>query len=557
MTFFRMRASLVCVIVFCLIAPHLPAQDLVSPLYNQGLKLYSKKDFGGAVDYLGQVCDLQPTHQQARYYLVYSLLAQKQFKAAAKHAALLCTQDPNNTQYSALLAQIQQAIEANAQPKPVKKDEPTAWSPSMKVWSPSIKLASQSGTLVAMQSHAARPTNLPPSMRTLISSGSKELSGVDQILQMIDQQLYASASSQLDQMIAKDPKNPQLLHLHGMIEHQQRKFPEARGWFEKALKINPDLFNSLFLIGDCFLKEGKYAEAETTFVKLAAKKDDTFVLLNLAEAKRSLGKTDEAIGVYEKLLKADEKAVEPKIYLAETLLEKDDSEKAAEWINQALAQQPENALARFVKGKILFRGGLLDEAIVSIKQAISLSPENTAFKTLLAQIYLKGGRVPEALDTAGSVIKKDPQSWEARMVLAEGLYQMGDYPNALDHLTQAESVVQTNELILLRTRLLRKMSDLPGAVKSYQLYLSQDQSNPAVYIEYGELLEELAENSMAEDVYQEVKNRFPGTDSAFNADAKWAQVHEKVLAEKASQNAAQQPRPVPGPPNTGPNKVEY
>ena len=86
------------------------AQDLSGSLYQQGLQLFHKKDFAGAVDYLGQVCDMVDTHHEARYYLIFSLTSLRRYREALLHAETLVQQKPDEERYQKVLAQVQEII---------------------------------------------------------------------------------------------------------------------------------------------------------------------------------------------------------------------------------------------------------------------------------------------------------------------------------------------------------------------------------------------------------------------------------------------------------------
>ena len=82
---FRKIAALLCACLLLAANAMLCAQDLVPALLDQGLKLYAARDYRGAADYLGQVVDMAKDHDQARYYLAYSLALSGNQEKALEH----------------------------------------------------------------------------------------------------------------------------------------------------------------------------------------------------------------------------------------------------------------------------------------------------------------------------------------------------------------------------------------------------------------------------------------------------------------------------------------
>jgi HEAT repeat protein len=87
------------------------AQDLTAQIFADGIRLYGQQDYAGAITYLDQVCRMQPQHQQARFYLVHSLVAVKRYDEALREATALAALDPANQQYATLVLQIRNLLE--------------------------------------------------------------------------------------------------------------------------------------------------------------------------------------------------------------------------------------------------------------------------------------------------------------------------------------------------------------------------------------------------------------------------------------------------------------
>jgi tetratricopeptide (TPR) repeat protein len=552
------RLAVTALAFFSLHTADLRGQDLIGNLYNQGIALFQKKDYSGAVDYLGQVCDSNARHTQARYYLVQALLATRDRNGAWKHVQILCSQDPNNPQYQALKTQIQQVVAPVRKPVETTSAEP---NPSIKL--PSYELP-RLATITQPKTGPGKPLVSPdrpktPSIPVDTPAGETMPAGLEAAVQVFETGNYASAAQLLDALIATDKKNLQALQYRGMVDLEQGRLPQARSFFEQALKAKADFFPAQMMLGEAFMREGKYPEAEKAFQKASSLRDEAMPLLKLGELAMLTGKTDEAIAIYEKILKKEPEMREPKIHLALAALQKGDTDQANEMVNQVLKSDPDNAFARYVRGQILFTGELHEDAILSVKHAINLAPDNLEYRLFLAKIYMKLNRTPEALDLAGKIVEKSPQSWDARMILAEGLFAAGDYLNAQDHLVEAEGIQKSPETTLLNAKIARQTGDNEKASQGYQAYLSQIQTDPAPFMEFAQILEELGEDSSAGDIYEQVMAKFPGTDQAMNAENRLIVVKNKIAANQPPAGAYSPQPSLPPPPGQTPAgpRVQY
>ncbi|MBF0501845.1 MAG: tetratricopeptide repeat protein [Candidatus Riflebacteria bacterium] len=528
------RLLMVVFFVFMSFASVLPAQDLANSLFQKGMQLYAARDYTGAIDYLGQVCDMVPAHQQARYYLAYSMAASRNFEGAMKNVNILLQQDPANPQYASLKKQLVAQMTA-------ARPAATAPNSSGRPGVPGKESVIESREDAWMRNAStARSLSKPvvPKKRTEI----------DDATDAIDMGNFAAAGKLLEAIIAKDPKNSKALHFRGVVESQQGHFAEAIPYYQKALAIKGDLFDTLFLLGDAQLKSGKSKEAEETFGKGVKLKQDIFAMINFAEAKKRNGKTKEALELYKQVLKLDGNSIDAKVNLAESLLDEGKIDEAVGMVNDALAGDSANSMAHYVKGRILLKSDLVEDAISQFKAAVAGSPDSDYYQITLAKTLVTAGKTAEAMDVANQILKRSADNIEARLLIAESLLAAGDLPNAEEHLKAIAASKEKNpRLTLLQARFARKSGDKDSAITSYKTYLGEDPSNGDAVMEFGGYLEELGEKSSAVDVYREVKRRFPDSSLSTTAQDKIMIIAPEAAVEAPESNKT---KPEPG-------KVKY
>ncbi len=512
------------------------AEELSVTLFNQGMQLYSRQDYAGAADYLGQVCDMAPDNHQARYYLVYALLAAKQQAKAQEQAKILCDRNPGNQQFAALLDQIAKTAPAQAS---------TRSNPTQPV--PKEVILGGYTSLDAPSEPRPAPASAPAKLET------KPQTQLEAAIAAIDTEQFASAALMLDSIIKKEPKNQRALHYRGVAELNQHRYAQARTWFDKSLAVKSDNFETLFLLGDSWLKDGKGKEAEDAFSKaLKIRPNDVFAMLNLADAKRKQGALKEAIEMYTKVKELDPNVVEAGLALAETLIDQGKLDDAATTVNNVLASDTRNMQAHFLKGKILYRNNLLDDAAAEMKMALGAQPDNIYIKVWLAKVLLSGFKTTEALDVAGQILKEDPANYDARLLTAEALIANGEAADARDHLEQAEKVRKSAELTRLRAMLARKSGSNDEAKTYYMQYIQQDPGNGFAALEYAQFLEEIGEIAEAVNILEAMKSTFPDTSLEQAADARIETLKGRLPS------AGSQPAPEAGGQNPGETgKVRY
>ncbi|OQA09794.1 MAG: cellulose synthase subunit BcsC [bacterium ADurb.Bin374] len=504
MRYMTFRALCFCVALMALPACPSWAEDLSATLFNQGMQLYARQDYRGAADYLGQVCDMSPDFHQARFYLVYSLLATKRQADALEQAKILCEKNPGNQQFVALRDQIAKTAPVRDPAKPLV---PTAIPQE-------VILGGYNSVETTREPRAqsATPTARP---------AAKPQTDLENAISAIDTEQFASAAQMLDAILKKDPKNYRALHYRGVSELNRQRYAEARTWFEKALAVKSDNFETLFLLGDAQLRAGMGKEAEGTFSKaLKLRPNDVFAMLKLAEAKRKQGALKEAVELYAQVKQLDPNVVEARLALAETLVDQGKLDEAATTVNEVLSTDQANLQAHFLKGRILYRNNLLDDAATEMKLALNAQPDNIFIKVWLAKVLLSGFKMTEALDVASQILKDDPDNYDARLLTAEALIGSGEVADAGEHLDQAAKKRTSPELTRLRAMLARKAGNNDEAKKYYSQYIHEDAGNGYASMEYAQFLEEIGEIADAMSVLESVKTAFPDTSLMQAADAR-------------------------------------
>lgn len=107
--------------------------------------------------------------------------------------------------------------------------------------------------------------------------------------------------------LAKDsPRNPRAWNGFGMVQMQEKRFPEARAMFQKALQLDPFLVDAQYNLAELLFFEGNLKEAEAAFIAFLQnhpwEKDSLLYLAVIADQQKDWPK---AIWYYGTVLKLD------------------------------------------------------------------------------------------------------------------------------------------------------------------------------------------------------------------------------------------------------------
>ncbi len=118
---------------------------------------------------------------------------------------------------------------------------------------------------------------------------------------------HDAAVSVLTAAVARDPLSAQALNSLGYtLADRGQRLPEAIGFIERALKVDPDNPSYLDSLGWALYKQGRHEEAEAPLRKAAgALASQSIIQDHLGDVLIRLGKTGEAIGAWERALAGD------------------------------------------------------------------------------------------------------------------------------------------------------------------------------------------------------------------------------------------------------------
>ncbi len=465
------------------------AQDLSAPIFSRGMQLYSMGDFNGAADYLDQVITMNPEHDQARYYLIFSLAQTGKNRKALQHARILAGRYPQ--QYEMLVRQLEQQQFAIS---PAGRHEPTAELPE-----PAVIVAA---------------VNKPAKQEKV-----NELSELEKAVAMIDEENFASAAAALEKILAKSPRDSAATHYMGVIAFNRRDFAAAASQFEKAIAAGNRDFESRFLAGSSYLNLQQFDKAAVHFRKALEIKDDIFCRLNLAEIMMKTAKYPEAEKMYRQIQKSHPDIIDAQSALAQILFEQGYIDAASTAINEVLAEHPDNARARLVKARILMESKMYAEAAEEARLAFNANPGAAEYRACYALAMIRNFQVPQGIEQARAILQEQPDNIDAMLAIAEGLIVSGDSAGAEARLAEAEKVGPRPETSYLLANMAVAGGKSELARQYFQDYSKRSNGQPRALLDHARFLETVGDQIEAAKVYHQIISNHEQTSFAEEARA--------------------------------------
>jgi tetratricopeptide (TPR) repeat protein len=241
------------------------------------------------------------------------------------------------------------------------------------------------------------------------------------------------AESLYRKILNKQPNNPDILHMLGLILCQFANYDLAIPYIRKALQFRPANVAGVYCnLGIALQGKGLLDEAITSYQK-AIELNPAFAEAygNLGIALKEKGQFDEAITHYQKAIKLNPASAKAYYNLGVAFWKKERPEEAITQFLKAIELKPSFAEAYCNLGAALMEKEQLGEAITHFLKAIELNP---AFPKAYCNlgIALQGkGLLDEAITHYQKAIDLNPSFAEAYCNLGNALKEKGQIDEAI------------------------------------------------------------------------------------------------------------------------------
>ena len=249
---------------------------------------------------------------------------------------------------------------------------------------------------------------------------------------------HGPARTLLEAILARDPENPDALHLLGLTEFFEGRADKALALVGRAVARAPGFASALGNLAVMLRQLSRPAEA------LAALRRGVDGAPASAIARHNLGygllRAGDAAGAAEHFLRSVQ--LDPENYVAHAglgaaRLRQQRFHEAEASLRQALGLRPAEPEIHVNLGVTLRMLGKLDEAIGSVRVALLLRPDFAQAMVNLGLMLLEAGREAEALESLQRASATDPQIGEAHFAIGQVLRGRGDIEGAVASMRRA------------------------------------------------------------------------------------------------------------------------
>jgi tetratricopeptide (TPR) repeat protein len=228
---------------------------------------------------------------------------------------------------------------------------------------------------------------------------------------------FKTARLELKNAIQIDPKYAEAYYILGMVELKDKHINEAFGALNKAVELNPSLWDAQVELGQLMLAAKLYDKAmEKAQLILANQKDNVRGLL----------------------MKAG-------IYIAQNKLA--DAEKTLAELDGKNCTDP---VYYILKASLQGGKGRLDESEALVRKGIAENPKSLVLHTVMLRILISQKRYAELVEELKTMIAIDPANDLYRFELSNAYYALGKSEEASANLAALVSEKETDEKTYIR-----------------------------------------------------------------------------------------------------------
>ncbi len=225
-----------------------------------------------------------------------------------------------------------------------------------------------------------------------------------------------SGTAEGDDAECRDPKEmlPVFREYHRATSlTHQRKLDEALAILEPLAALSPESDAIHGSLGRLYLALGRPAEAEASFkAGLRSEPNNPLRQYGLAEALLRQGKTEEAIGCYERIVAAIPDFAQAHRGLCSIYSEIGRFDRAFGHCRRDAELSPEAGEAQFNLGRALLELGRYDDAVTALRRSVQRDPDNRQAHLGLCRALAAAGRKAELVPALRAAYRAAPDDRE-------------------------------------------------------------------------------------------------------------------------------------------------
>jgi len=243
------------------------------------------------------------------------------------------------------------------------------------------------------------------------------------------------AQTVLEELLRRRPDCAAAWKALGDVLAVRKRPADAMNAYERARRLNADMFDAAYGIASLLAAEGKLKEAEPA-LRSAAPDKPLRVHRALAGLYAAAGDMDGALNHYRQALGQAPQDAELRIEFAQMLARSGRVDEAIEALRQLIRDEPDNVAAHNNLAAALMGRGSVAEATEWYRKALNIRPDPVAHYNL-GTVAFMNSRFDEAETHFRRAVELDRRMVSARHNLGSLLYSRGRNDEAINHLNVA------------------------------------------------------------------------------------------------------------------------
>jgi len=304
-------------------------------------------------------------------------------------------------------------------------------------------------------------------------------------------------------VVTREPKNAEALHLLGVLCHQQGDHARAVELIGRAISLRPSAYIYLANLAEAQRALGDFQGAAASCrTALALWPDYPEALCNLGAALQGQGQHAESEGALRRALELRPSFVVAHNNLGISLRALDRMEEAEEHFRRAVALEPAFAPAQINLGLALLNRGQAADALPHCQEAVRLDPGTAVLHDNLGNALLALDRPAEALAAYREAARLDPDLALAQAHLGLALQREGELELALEGLNKAVALEPGNAAYWESLAALHDEREAPdAAIPCWEQVLFLGPERAAPHLALGWALQEVGRRDEARAHY--------------------------------------------------------
>lgn len=256
----------------------------------------------------------------------------------------------------------------------------------------------------------------------------------ERALKLHESGLLPDAKAVYRQILRLEPNHFNALYLLGRLEYGAQRHREAESLLTRAVQADPRSADAHLHLGLVLNALGRFEEARASYQQaVALAPNDATALNNLGSVCRNLNRLDEAIDSYDRAIALQGDSAEIHYNRGLVLLDLKRHEEALAAFERTLAINPRHAPALSDRGNAFYRLGRFTEALDSLDRSLALEPASARTWVNRAEVCLQTKRIADAIASCERSLALQPDGPDPQVpfILGRCFTELGQINEAI------------------------------------------------------------------------------------------------------------------------------